>query len=380
MTERLPTSVGSVFAKQISSEAKYNMTCLRSRQAKYNITETRSVSAKDEKDKKQKFPSKRVKTAKLVHAKEAVDFLKKIKGSVAIFFDGDADGTCSAAIMLAYLHGKKVKVEAKTGERDIETFKKFAAIEADHYIFLDYAGLDETPERLSGFKGKSILIVDHHPINKDLNKEGYVFINPRFTDPNLYYCTTHLVYDLTKTTGLKGFEWLMHIGAIGDHEIEGTEDEREGTELVYAVQAIKKEDLEKLAKFLSQCKKLDDFLYKEKYVSLKNIVQKEMEKQISLFEISSSGDPVFFELKSGLSITGILSTKLSDLYPKKTIIVYSRKKDGWGASGRSLKFDMGKAFKESAKGIGGGGGHKEAAGAFVTDIEQFKSRLMKILK
>jgi len=325
-------------------------------------------------------PSKRVKTAKLMHAKEAVNFLKNIKGKVAIFFDGDADGTCSAAIILAYLRGKNVKVEARTGERDIVTFGRFAAVEADHYIFLDYAGLDEAPERLSGFKGKSVLIVDHHPINRDLNKEGYIFINPRFTDPNLYYCTTHLVYDLTKTAGLKGFEWLMHIGAIGDHEIEGTEDEREGTELVYAVQATKKDDLEKLARFLSQCKKLDDFLYKDKYISLKETVQKEITKQISLFEISSSGDPVFFELKSGLSITGILSTKLSDLYPKKSVIIYSKKRDGWGVSGRSLKFDMGKAFKEAAKELGGGGGHKEAAGAFVTDMEQFKSRLMKVLK
>lgn len=361
-TKTSRAAIGNITAKPTSKAAIGNMTKLRSNLAKDSM------------------PSKRIKTAKLMHAKEAVEFLKKIKGRVAVFFDGDADGTCATGIMLAYLKSKKVKVEAKTGERDLETFAKFANVEADYYIFLDYAGLDEAPERLAGFKGRSVLIIDHHPINKDLNKEGYIFINPRFTDPNLYYCTTHLVYDLTKAAGLKGFEWLMHIGAIGDHEIEGTEDEREGTELVYAVQATKKEDLEKLAKFLSQCKKIDDFLYKEKYVALKDIIQKEIAKQTSLFEISSSGDPVFFELKSGLSITGILSTKLSDLYPKKTIIVYSRKKDGWGASGRSLKHDMGKAFKESAKGIGGGGGHKEAAGAFVTDIEQFKSRLLKILK
>jgi nanoRNase/pAp phosphatase (c-di-AMP/oligoRNAs hydrolase) len=52
----------------------------------------------------------------------------------------------------------------------------------------------------------------------------------------------------------------------------------------------------------------------------------------------------------------------------------------WGVSGRSHKYDIGAAMKKAAEGIGTGGGHPVAAGAYVNDFKLFKKRLLEILK
>jgi len=69
------------------------------------------------------------------------------------------------------------------------------------------------------------------------------------------------------------------------------------------------------------------------------------------------------------------------MYPKRTLILY-RKRPGnmWSISGRSHKYDIGAALKKASEGIGTGGGHPVAAGAYVNDFKLFKKRLLEILK
>ncbi len=315
-----------------------------------------------------------------IKSQAATKFLKKLSGKVAVFFDNDTDGICGAAIFAALLKQKNINLILKTGELEKEVFDGFAKIDANHYIFVDFA-VDQYPNFLDGFKGRSVLLVDHHPIITDLNKLGFLHVNPRFKNPKIYRCSAHTAFDLCKAAGLKNFEWLSTLGQIGDRESSGTDEEKEAAGMIEAVCATKKDsDLVKLANFLSNCKNMDEFLYMEKYRKLKEQLEKELEKQLALFEVSTYGEIIFFEVKSRFSITSILASRLLDLYPNKTIITYSKKRDGWGASGRSKKFDMGTAFRKASEGIGKGGGHTVASGARVSDIEQFKSRLLSIFR
>ncbi|MBL7160145.1 MAG: hypothetical protein ISS95_01135, partial [Candidatus Aenigmarchaeota archaeon] len=50
--------------------------------------------------------------------KKAVKFLKEIEGSTGIFFHRDTDGVCSAAQMIKFLKGKKIKPELFCGGYD----------------------------------------------------------------------------------------------------------------------------------------------------------------------------------------------------------------------------------------------------------------------
>jgi nanoRNase/pAp phosphatase (c-di-AMP/oligoRNAs hydrolase) len=67
------------------------------------------------------------------------------------------------------------------------------------------------------------------------------------------------------------------------------------------------------------------------------------------------------------------------MYPKKTLILYTKSGSIWKISGRSRKHDVGELFKKATKDIGTGGGHPVAAGADVNDIVLFKKRIMKLI-
>ncbi|MFQ6010272.1 MAG: DHHA1 domain-containing protein, partial [Candidatus Aenigmatarchaeota archaeon] len=150
---------------------------------------------------------------------------------------------------------------------------------------------------------------------------------------------------------------------------------------VDAIKAIRKEKgMVSLAKYLSTCKSLKEFLENDQYRRLKEMLDEEIDKQIALFDLTASGEINFFQIKSRYSITSILSSRLSDIYPKRTIITYTRKAGIYKLSGRSQKYNLAEAFDKASKNIGRGGGHPKAAGATVSDIDLFEARLRKLLK
>jgi single-stranded DNA-specific DHH superfamily exonuclease len=310
---------------------------------------------------------------------EAKKFLSSAKGKVGVLFHDDADGISSAALVMAYLAQKGAEAKPVAFD-DFESVAKFAAMDFDYYIVVDLPP-NEFLEKLGPMGGKPLLVVDHHPFDRDINGKNIIFVNPRMENPDAYVSASHCVYDLLKGP-LKSYEWLMRVGATGDHEIEGTEEEAEAADMIGAVTAIKKPvAFEKLAVFLSKCKKIDEFLYNESYQKLKKILDEELEKQIAKYETEASGEITFFELKTHYGISGLLNTKLFDLYPKRTLILY-RKRPGnmWSVSGRSHKYDIGATMKKAAEGIGTGGGHPVAAGAYVSDFKLFKKRLLELMK
>jgi len=311
---------------------------------------------------------------------EAAAFLKNAKGKVGIFFDDDTDGTCGAALVTAYLKLQDVKPQLFTGVLNQATFSAFASEELDHWIFIDFA-IDQYSDWIAPLKGKSVLIIDHHPVINDLNKDGFLYLNPRIDQPDLYYCSTHIAFDVAHAAGLENMEWLSRIGQVGDHEIKGTEEEMQATSMIDAVVSMKeRDDLIKVANFLSEAESLKQFLTEQRYLKLRDEFEEEMERQVMLYELEATGDVTFFQVKSRFSLISMLSTRLFDMYPNRVIILYKQKPEGWSISGRGNRIDLGKAFREATEGIGQGGGHPVAAGAYVTDFERFKGRLLQKLK
>jgi len=306
-------------------------------------------------------------------------FLKKADGKVGMLFDEDADGISSAALLLAFFKKKKIKAKAIAGKLEKKDFHNFAKQNFDYYIVLDLP-VDQYLDFIEPLKGKKVLFIDHHPIAHDLNKFGFVYFNPRLKKPKTYISTAHVIYNLIKPY-LKGFLWLMRLGAVGDHEIDGTEEEIEAVDIINAMLATKKKpSIEALVCFLSDCTRLEEFLYNEKYQKVKNLFIKELDRQIAKYESEAVDEITFFEVKSRYNITSILSTKLFEMYPNRTIILYSKKSPKlWSVSGRSQKYNLGKAFAKAAQGLGRGGGHPAAAGAHVNNFKVFKKRLLKLL-
>ena len=86
------------------------------------------------------------------------------------------------------------------------------------------------------------------------------------------------------------------------------------------------------------------------------------------------------EVTSKHGILAMVANALFEKYPDKTIIVYRERDGNYKFSGRSRKYDLGEAFRKASKGIGTGGGHPQAAGAFTKDLNTFRERLIELLE
>ncbi len=314
-----------------------------------------------------------------MNSKKAINFLKNVNGKIGIFFHNDCDGCCSAAIVLAFLKQNKKNAELFAGDIDEENFKEFAKERVDTAIFLDFA-VDQYPKFLEPFKNKNVLVIDHHPIQNDLNKFGFLYINPRFDNPSIYKSAAEACFEICKPND---FEWVMRVGGTGDRSLKGTEQEEEVAEKIDAVKAVKKEKgIIALARFLTTCKKIEDFLYIEEYQKMKELCDKEIEKQVKKFQVSGMEDINFFQIKSPYSITSAVAKRLFDMYPDKIIIAYSESKGFYKFSGRGKAKDIGSVFRKAAQGLGTGGGHAVAAGAKipVQRFGEFRRRVISFVQ
>ena len=310
----------------------------------------------------------------------AVEFLKKIDGKIKILFHVDADGACSAALVLKLLKQNGKNAELTSAKVEKKEIQKTLDDDFDYAILLDL-NVDCFPE-LFEKNPEKFLLVDHHPIFNDLNKKGIIHVNPRLEDPDVYVSASQVIFDICKQAGLENSEWIRNIGAAGDHAIEGSEEEKQAAELLTAARSIKgQESLPGIAKFLSECKKIDEFLYSDYRESL-DIYRKEIENQVRKYEDQGIEEINWFELKSNYSLIGALANELLERFPDKTSMIYRKGSDGViRLSGRSKKYNLGKIFRKAAEGIGSGGGHPVGAGASFKekDFELFKKRVLELI-
>ncbi|MBR9682266.1 MAG: DHH family phosphoesterase [Candidatus Aenigmarchaeota archaeon] len=313
---------------------------------------------------------------------KAVDFLRKIDGNVGIFFHDDTDGACSAALINSLLKQRGVRTTLATGPIDKESFKSFKWIKVDYIVFTDLA-IDQYPDWLEMFDKEKIIIIDHHPIHNDLNKMGYLYVNSRLTEPDKYISASQICLDICKKAGLEGKEWIGKVGAVGDRALEGTPEEEKVAEIISANKSIRGPDsLIKIAKFMTTANSMDDIMYTTEYQKPLELMEGELERQITNFERNEIEDINFFEFRGNYSILSVLSSSLFDKYPNKTIIVYRINEGYIKISGRSPNHDLGTIFAKATEGIGNGGGHPKAAGAKIKekDFEKFKKRVMELIR
>jgi len=300
---------------------------------------------------------------------KALDFLNKVN-EAKIVFHSDADGVCSAVLVAKYLKGRGAKVKFVANDLDE---RKLNLLDINkNLIFVDLA-VDQYEDFVK--KLKKALIIDHHKISFNLNEIGLIHVNPRFKSDKYVSCS-QVIYDI-----VGGPEWIMKIGAVGDMALKGTEQEEEGGRIISAIKVVKGlRALPKVVDELLICENISEFVEKPENQALMDILDKEIETQILKFDIQGAEDINFFNIRSKLSILGIVSTALFDQYPNKTIICYKKKGDIYKISGRSLKYDLGSIFKKATEGLGRGGGHPQAAGASVSDFKKFKKRVLELMK
>ena len=273
---------------------------------------------------------------------------------------------------------EKYVKEADLYSGDVDHLFKDFAEKYDTIIFVDFP-VDQFLDSMKSIKHKKVIVIDHHPITNDLNKIGIVHINPRFENPDIDRCASQEVYDILINLGVENIEWIMKIGATGDKAIEGTKKEQEASMTIDAFKTFRRaQKLPKLVKFILECDDIDDLIYSE-YRDLKLKLDEEIKNEIIRFEMKGLDDINIYEVQSKYGILAVLSNTLFEKYPDKTFILYRERDGNYKFSGRSRDYDLGEVFKKAAEGIGGGGGHPQAAGAFTRNIKLFLERLEKLL-
>lgn len=300
-----------------------------------------------------------------------------------LFYDNDADGLCSAALMLAYLkeevgiYNIKLHILKKDEIQNLVIFSPT--------IFVD---LPILPRSIENAQGQPILIIDHHVIPENVEKkENILYINPRQDDPTVYKPASFVIYDLLKDSeAIKKRAFIAAAGVIGDKGDENNEECKKLVEgfnyasvskvsnIIEACFAINKTNpnfgsiMFDLINSLLECKSAEDFLSKpSKFIEQANEFQKDLEKTLNQAHVEKLNDTMLLiQINSKLISQGMASTILSDKYKNKTIFVVNKKyfkNSNISISCRSKIINCNILMREIASQIpnSSGGGHERAA-------------------
>lgn len=330
-----------------------------------------------------------------------------------IFYDNDADGLCSFALLRKFLgRGKGVAIRTNP-EIDKGYAKKISELKADYVFVLDkpFLGKDFVEE----VKKTSLPIVwiDHHEVSVKYDYDSLHIYNPTKSENSSksYEPVTYLVY---KVIGKKEDSWLAVAGCIADHylpdfakefaerypelwnkEVKKPFDAYYNTQIGLIARAIgfglkdSTTHIIYLQNFLTSAIVPQDVLseiemegrssssfakkYREirkKYDSLVEKAREHVGKKI-----------VFFKYGGGLSISSEIANELSHFYPNRIIIVaydkgtYSNiSMRGNGA--RNIFDEVREKFENAS-----GGGHIDAIGARMktSDVDRFRDEIEKII-
>ena len=146
-------------------------------------------------------------------------------GKRFLAYHGDADGACSAAMLLRFFKGLEYSPRKgpAMGEDFIQVIlKKKPGL----LVFIDLP-VDQEMEKLKRvlkeIPGLRIIILDHHIAERDVNSGRVIHINPRFLKKDVYIPAACMVYRLLERLGkdVKHLVWIAALGTIGDYGWEG---------------------------------------------------------------------------------------------------------------------------------------------------------------
>jgi len=332
-------------------------------------------------------------------------------GKKLLFYHRDADGLCSAALLLKFFG--EFESNARQGPRIERDFVK-SVIESkpDLLVFLDLP-VDQEWEKISEVLEKlpkaKMVVIDHHQHERDMNSERIVHVNPRFF-ADKYIATSYAVYRLMQALGKDASQlvWISAIGVIGDYDIKDCRDILElsektypgsigkdpmrsklsyASELICSAVTIKgNEGAGKVLKTLLESKGYRKFLESKGLKAWHQKVREEMSRVIKDAyrnrEMHGKLGLHIYTIRTRMSLTSAVSTHFGEKQPDKVIIIRKKSGNEWKLSFRnqSGRVNVGQLAKKCVQGIGTGGGHKKAAGAIVTDWDKFRERLLEDLK
>jgi single-stranded DNA-specific DHH superfamily exonuclease len=350
---------------------------------------------------------------------KAADFIKESKPeeTVVVYHGGCGDGLAAAAILqrtFFKLFGSmpKAKFASPSVVSKLNLHNKTI-------IFADLAVDQEKDYVLGLAKNSRILILDHHQMVNNLNKEGILHVHPDLFGkiPGVRYPGAKLAFDVCSLiTNIDDLDWLVLIGLFHDvgaeywkpfidkvfakyKELGKVTYEYKGkiAELVAIMtsgQEMKRGN-ELALKVLQEAERPSDILeaYSPEVEEL-IAANKEREKELTYYldnweklaDYNRKLKLVIYDVELKHKISSALSTALSKRHPDLTFIVLNQE----SPSVLKLNFrqtlekvDCNWLAKASTEPFGGsGGGHKPASGGRIHPKfkEKFKEKVRELLK
>lgn len=347
--------------------------------------------------------------------KKFKDKIKSLEGKTFIIYHFDVDGFCSAVITWHSLELLGIKPLLTPSVPGIPVMtrklKKFIQMKNPRNVIFVDMPIDEEPKNLVGMQ-ENIIILDHHLIHRDLNSENVLHINTNFFTKT-YYPASKLVYDLfSQVVDIKDLDWVAAVGIIADNggnswkgflnEIyKKYPDLKKGEiydfdcpigEIGKAVNSarilLKRGGASKILRKLFYLKSPQEALNSDFFKLKYKVAQKRIESLMNRFERNAKKENDFWHYytTSG-EVKSNVATILSQKYPDKTIMIYSKdiKNNYYLFTLRrhDKKVDLPSAIKKSIKDLKGsrGGGHITAAGGFIKKDgwRVFFERIRKLL-
>jgi len=278
----------------------------------------------------------------------------------------------------------------------------------DSIVFVDMP-VDQEHEKLREMKkklpGVRMAVLDHHIIERDLNKIGILHINPRFRKRGVYLPSAWLVYRILEGLGLdvRSLVWIAAIGIIGDYGITDARDVLEECRMEYPYLLRgnpMKSRLSEAAKTISaaitlkglkgagealrllrECKYYEDFAGIKKLRAWRVVVDEEIRELVRGFEKhkETKGAVIFYKIETRLNLGSVISNLISEKRPGEVVVIRKKAREGWKVSLRnqSGQYNLGEIVKRAVKGLGSGGGHEKAAAAVVPRWREFRKRFLE---
>ncbi|MDD5500002.1 MAG: DHHA1 domain-containing protein [Candidatus Nanoarchaeia archaeon] len=351
-----------------------------------------------------------------MNLKDAIFEAKKI----ALVFDLDADGVCSAKIAYEALNRMQKNVEdffpSPSGNlNDDSLINGIKNANPDLLIIVDDE-LRKDSKIAKSFDFK-IVVIDHHSIQDLPVKKNIHYFNPKINGDDSYIPASKYCFDLfSKFVDVEDLDWVAAIGIISD---SGAPQHLEFLKKVfkkYSFNAGKDAEyfsdsfLAHLGEIINSGKVVKgnegalkaffalrdsadskDFLQKsyelrQWHEQVNEYLQKVLEEFDLKKEAYNNLGLYFYSFNPKYKIGSILSNIASFKHPDKTVVIFSKKPRMVSVSYRrqDKKFDMNALARKSIKGLSGagGGGHVPAAGGHVRakDLNMLKRNIVRALK
>lgn len=342
--------------------------------------------------------------------KRAVEFLKKIKqkDDVIIIFNNDADGICSGVLVEKILYevtGKRSYMIAQPMPPEKNLLRKIQSTLPTKIILTDMA-IDQQPQLVRKLASISdVLILDHHQLKKDMNSGNVVHYNPRMEKSHVYQSTSYIAYKIcSMIKDVQDSLWVAAVGMVADYDLTYSQDVVEEirkkfdiqgklydswigriADMIEAARSSKAYTCEQMLEIIFSAKSEEDVLKNHVFLEAYKEVQNEIMTVLTDAETNSeiTDRIMFYNIKSKYNLSSFISTRLSEIYENRLIVVYQKAGSRIKVSARCQKgMNVGKIMETATEGIGSGGGHEAAAGATfdVQSWEVFKNNVIKLVK